>query len=831
VNTAWWVRYDRFRQNVGALGGGDVVISAGRDVSNLSVMLPTNARLAAAHDATPDPADLIVQGGGDLDLRAGRNIAGGQYLVADGDMRIDAGESLIVGSPAVSGRPALFPVLAAASTRIEVRARGDLNLETVFNPTVTAQIPENYFDDPFFKSSFFTYDERASVSLQSLNGDVIVHGRTDTLALVTSSGPAGDRLVFNGSLEQSALGVFPGSLRAAALNGDVRFNQGIVLYPSARGELELFAQDSVVTSGLINMSDYAPSLLPTAAAPSRDVTQPMGILNASQFALAAHGPTLLHRDDPNPVRVVALTGDVVGGPQGQGMAVPKSARVIAGRDVVDFFTLAQNVRGSDTTLVQAGRDVLYTVARSAGTGQLINNVAQIAVAGPGRLDVVAARDIDLGTSVGVLTTGNSVNPQLPERGADVRLLAGALTTLNVDAFLTGFPDIQGLAGQDLAARVRDLLGRPELTREQAFEEFRKLDAATQKAIASDVAAGAFFRRYLQEAGSDGPEGVYREEWIEHAAAQGIDPNVPSTAQILGFRYDVLFPELRAAGRSAVAGGATPGDYSRGFDAISLSQLGGAFESSGDVNLIFSQVKTQRGGEIEILAPGGGANVGLATPPVGFSKGPDSLGILSVRGGDVRAFVRDNFNVNQSRVFTLEGGDILVWSSRGDIDAGRGAKTAISVPPPVVRINSAGELVVEFPGAASGSGIGVLLTRPDIVPGDVDLIAPAGTVNAGDAGIRVAGNLTIAAVRVLGADNIQVGGVSAGVPVAALGAASLGSVGNVAAEASKTADRATQAVTDGDSSPSKKAPVPSFITVEVIGMGDEEGQRNRNRTQK
>jgi hypothetical protein len=139
--------------------------------------------------------------------------------------------------------------------------------------------------------------------------------------------------------------------------------------------------------------------------------------------------------------------------------------------------------------------------------------------------------------------------------------------------------------------------------------------------------------------------------------------------------------------------------------------------------------------------------------------------------------------------------------------------------------------VEFPGAASGSGIGVLLTRPDIVPGDVDLIAPAGTVNAGDAGIRVAGNLTIAAVRVLGADNIQVGGVSAGVPVAALGAASLGSVGNVAAEASKTADRATQAVTDGDSSPSKKAPVPSFITVEVIGMGDEEGQRNRNRTQK
>ncbi len=44
-----------------------------------------------------------------------------------------------------------------------------------------------------------------------------------------------------------------------------------------------------------------------------------------------------------------------------------------------------------------------------------------------------------------------------------------------------------------------------------------------------------------------------------------------------------------------------------------------------------------------------------------------------------------------------------------------------------------------------------------------LAAPRGVVNAGDAGI-VAGNLTIAATAVLGADNISVTGVAVGVPV-------------------------------------------------------------------
>ena len=102
---------------------------------------------------------------------------------------------------------------------------------------------------------------------------------------------------------------------------------------------------------------------------------------------------------------------------------------------------------------------------------------------------------------------------------------------------------------------------------------------------------------------------------------------------------------------------------------------------------------------------------------------------------------------------MGGGDVLLWSSEGDIDAGKGKKSATAVPPPLIKVDAQGNVTQELQGAASGSGIGALSSggKP---AGDIDLIAPTGTVNAGNAGIR-ANNLNIAAQVVLGADNIAV----------------------------------------------------------------------------
>jgi filamentous hemagglutinin len=180
-------------------------------------------------------------------------------------------------------------------------------------------------------------------------------------------------------------------------------------------------------------------------------------------------------------------------------------------------------------------------------------------------------------------------------------------------------------------------------------------------------------------------------------------------------------------------------------------------------------------------------------------------------------------VNSSRILTLEGGDIILWASNGGIDAGKGAKSASGAPPPVIQTDSSGNTFVNPSNSVSGSGIGQLLTVPGIKPGLVNLIAPKGTVNAGDAGIRVAGNLNIAAVQVIGASNITVAGTATGVPVSQAGAfAGALSGANSLGDASKTAvDQLTQDLgpaTNYQSLTDSLAPL--FINVKLFCLGIE-----------
>jgi hypothetical protein len=233
------------------------------------------------------------------------------------------------------------------------------------------------------------------------------------------------------------------------------------------------------------------------------------------------------------------------------------------------------------------------------------------------------------------------------------------------------------------------------------------------------------------------------------------------------------------------------------------------------------MKTEQGGDIQMLAPGGGVNAGLASV-TGFDREAADLGIMTVQGGDIQAYTRGDFQVNSSRVFTISGGDILLWSAEGNIDAGKGAKTASATPPPQLRIDSKGNFVLDVSQSIAGSGIGGLSKGSNVA-----LIAPKGEVNAGDAGIRAGGNLTIAAERVVGADNIQVGGISTGVQVADTG----GLAGSLSGMSSlpDSAGEATKSMADtvggngGQSVQEEKqlmaAFKPSFISVEVLGFGE------------
>ncbi len=214
------------------------------------------------------------------------------------------------------------------------------------------------------------------------------------------------------------------------------------------------------------------------------------------------------------------------------------------------------------------------------------------------------------------------------------------------------------------------------------------------------------------------------------------------------------------------------------------------------------------------------NAGAASTAA-ITKSENQLGVVAQTDGHVRAFVRDDFLVNASRVFALRGGNILMWASTGDIDAGRGAKGALAAPPPQIVFDpSTGQFVTVFPPEVAGSGIRNF-APPGVVPGDVFLFAPQGVVSAGDAGIASAGNITIGATEVIGADNIDVGGTAVGVPTADVGLAA--GLTGAADAASASARGATEEAEDrlSGEDPADNAfqqPTLSVISVEVLGFG-------------
>ena len=53
ASTSWWVDFSNFFEGVGALGGGNVSLLAGNNVTNVDAVVPTNAR--ACRPARPIP--------------------------------------------------------------------------------------------------------------------------------------------------------------------------------------------------------------------------------------------------------------------------------------------------------------------------------------------------------------------------------------------------------------------------------------------------------------------------------------------------------------------------------------------------------------------------------------------------------------------------------------------------------------------------------------------------------------------------------------------------------------------------------------------------------
>lgn len=845
ASTAWWVDFSNFFQGVGALGGGNVTLTAGRDIANVDAVIPTNARMPKG---TPDSAALVELGGGDLVVRAGRDLDAGLYYVERGHGVLSAGGSIKTNatrSPSLTNLNNSAPLasetwlpttLFLGKGGFDVSARSNVLLGPTANPFL---LPGGYNNTVWYKTYFSTYSPDSFVNVSSLAGDVTLRASASTggnsatpilqawLQDVLAVKP-GSASFFQPwlRLNETSVGPFsavasllPGTLRATAFSGDINLVGRFTLSPSARGTVEFAAADSLNGvqpngsttiggstfttwgSASVNLSDANPALIPGVSSPfayqslvgtvpglalttGANFLAPVdalfdesGALRGPEVTLtskqALHGPGPLHTGDLDPVRFFAGSGNI----SGVTLFAGKAVRILAGRDVSDIALYVQNVSEEDFTIVAAGRDItaynanspLRVAARASGNIVNINDNAlagDIQLAGPGTLEVLAGRNLDLGigpintdgTGVGIATVGNARNPALPFAGASIIAAAGLGPST-------------GLAGS-------------------------ALDFAT---FTAQVLTDEVLTQYLPELEIPG-------------VASSVDIAKLSPERRSQVALEVFFRILRDSGRAATEPG---GSYDAGFTAVEALFAKTKFD--GDISLTSRAIKTQSGGSISLLAPGGKLAVGL---DVSSGQAIDQ-GLLTEAGGDISIFTKGSIDVGTSRIFTLRGGDIIIWSSEGDIAAGAAAKTVQAAAPTRVIIDpQSADVATDLAGLATGGGIGVLATVANVTPGDVDLIAPKGTIDAGDAGIRSAGNLNVAAVQVLNAENIQVSGNTAGAPAAPVVAApNLGALTAAASTTGATTQAATEVAKASQAIPTPKPEEPaSIVTVEVLGYG-------------
>jgi len=689
---------------------------------------------------------------------------------------------------------------------------------------------------------------------------------------------------------QSQMLLFPSKVGLLSLSGDIKVAGDLILNPAPVGSLNFYAKGSVIGmnpigysqalgndpqspappdiwySSTINVSDAAPKYIPSAAAPfsfssllsgnakndeaeyfsGKSATKGLKVASlASTIALPLsesgsytgeygslarqlrlHDKGFISTRSGDPIRISADGGGI----SGLRLFTPKRTVLEAAKDIDDVALYLQNVAPSDQSIIRAGGSVNLWSQASASqreareeqklaiengySGEFVpTQSGDVRVSGPGSLLIVAGGSIDLGnggnnpdgTGDGITSIGNSRNPNLPFAGADIDLIAG-MANLN-------------------PSRVSELFSL----------------------ASGSPLATSYFKQVLETFSQGG-----LTDWKSRAQALGSFTSIRDSSETASFKEKVavtLFQiMLRQAGRdyndSKAADYKT---YRMGEKAVE-TLLGSDGISGGNITTWSRDIRTKNGGSISITAPGGGltlANTAASIIPIepfskkGSPSGGNAQalppGIVTAAGGAINIFTDKSVDLGIGRIFTLRGGDIMIWSDRGDIAAGSSAKTVASAPPTRVLIDpQSASVLTDLAGLATGGGIGVLAAIPGVPVGNVDLIAPTGFIDAGDAGIRSTGNLNLAATKILNADNILAGGVTVGAPPPAAPAAAPPAAAPPAAPpagataAAAAGNSAAENAGDKNARNDQAEGAPSIISVEVLGYGGGDGESDEEK---
>jgi hypothetical protein len=787
-----------------------------------------------------------------------------EVVPGDGSVTISTDRDLVLGGAADPGRVAEQNVTSLKGTNIGDNSdAGGYTGFTLWQPTTSITL--------FSNGGNVT---PTTLPNQALSTIVLNDNPTDyrsiypAILMVTAA---------TGDIIYGQDGATPGASPGSAV-GYTQYS--LETMPSPDGQVEFLAGGSIIANGYsIDMSGANPAAISSITDPaftsnggtlSGELTNIRDGIGTNQsplalFALEADTPTNdVHANDTSPALFYAAGGDIVNfqtgetlyfgsnsnEPQSSWYIAAKPVWIIAENDIVstgtrpdsypnaavfavqenqqseqfttptatvDFWSsgnLFFNTSGSSLSEIIAGRDILSAFAY---------------VGGPGTLDVEAGRNLyqaaysagseqflyfgslkslgdnlitgsQLNTSAGA---GINVDAGIGANGPDYTAFAALfIDPANQDKIKIPTQDagskaaVQAAIADLLATILKNDYGYTGGTQAAAYAYFTKLAPAQQNAVAE-----AMYFAVLQYSG----------------AAEANPGSIFYKSYVLGRQaIDTLFPSI---GTQVTDG--TPVGYTGAITMYSgtaqLPNKAPITTDSGADATFDGGIATLFGGTVQVLDPGGATVFGITGGPAPGN----SSGIVTYGAGAINIYALSDVLLGQSRIFTTGGGNIVIWSSEGDINAGIGAKTTVVYNPPVLIYDNEGDVTETPPANTSGAGIATLQPLPDVPAGDVNLIAPGGTIDAGEAGIRVSGNLVLAASRVVGTANISVKGSTAGAPTVSV--ASLGAV-----EAAGAAAGAASSTAQSQGQKSDTTEAASVLDVEVVSIGGTYDQEQKRR---
>jgi hypothetical protein len=755
----WGSRYDKYQQGFATFGGGDIKIAAGRDAWRV------NADVASSGYVTSD-GTTVNYGGGSASLTAGQDVIGG-VVAATENATVQAGRSVTSRSAvadnalAASALPTQSLALFYGDGNNTVQARDDLTLESV-------------------------------QQIGSLPNGITVRAmyRPVGQATLDVAATAGD-LTFGGTGN-----ILPGSAAFTAASGNAALST-FVQAPALQTKLSVLAQGDIDFG---NVTQIGIEGLPKSVLWASSSDSTYAALDIDKLSGAGSSPT----------RIVAEEGSIHYGVDTIQTHLITPLRMIAGQDLIGGGAGAglyiQHQDANDVSLIQAGRDFNL----STGFGVFLNGPGDLVVAtgrtldlststgiqARGNLDNAALPSGKVSAGITVLTgvsfaagdITNAVNAYYPLLGGTVdpkwlytqiktgeaatpSTVAAAQSQAQSDLATNGILDLAiGLAGQQ--AYQDAVLGfvnhrvDASQTLTQALDTFKSASAHDQALVAGQLLAKVWASnvpvavRNSQVLGLAPTRSINTQALVDFVATRtGKDNTKLSLADALDaytrmpveqqallvtqtLSKDVAAAIVVAASKT---GAARDLAYVPAYDALS-TVFPHASSQTAQIDMGASAIKTYQNSPIDIYNLNGGLNVGQLVQ--GGRQTAGELGIVTAGGGDISVLARDNVAVNTSRIFTLVKGDETIWSSLGNVDAGRGAKTASSTPTPVYYFDPAtSQIKVDISAAVSGSGI--------LATGSAYIAAPKGEINAGDAGIAtIGGEIFFGALRIVGGDNIS-----------------------------------------------------------------------------